>query len=537
MPTGSTRRPLLPRSWRLLAAAVAVAGLLVWGLQRISFARDLGQFQEQVDHSAGHLSDGRKKALVLGSMITLGRLSPVVRATADRTLPPDNPAVLGLLKRLTEQFELTELLVVDREGVIAAYYISSGMSGVGRSLAFRPYIKAAVAGIPNMYAAVGSVNGERGFYVATPIQDPEVAGARPSQALAPRPPAAEAAPPLTGVIGVVVAKLGFEEVDQLLEKEPTPLAVVSPEGVVFASNVAAWRFRALGTRPDLGAVRQDRRTSKAFEKEPPRALEVDGSGWIKEGGRSLKLVSAVIDWRDPEGAWRLVGFVDPLRGFGVLEQLIVGAMGFLFVVLLGGWWQARRREAERAAELHEANRKLAVLSITDGLTGLANRRRFDDVLAEEWLRASRHARPLALLMIDVDHFKKFNDHYGHQAGDECLKSIAGVLQSCARRAGDLAARYGGEEFALVLADTGAEAAQGLAESIRVSIEKLGTPHVLSPSGVVTVSIGAAAMAPGPNQVAVPLLHSADMALYRAKTDGRNRVVLAPAAPPPGPATP
>jgi len=261
MPTGSTRRPLLPRSWRLLAAAVAVAGLLVWGLQRISFARDLGQFQEQVDHSAGHLSDGRKKALVLGSMITLGRLSPVVRATADRTLPPDNPAVLGLLKSLTEQFELTELLVIDREGVIAAYYISSGMSGVGRSLAFRPYFKAAVAGIPNMYAAVGSVNGERGFYIATPIQDPEVAGARPSQALAPRPPAAEAAPPLTGVIGVVVAKLGFEEVDQLLEKEPTPLAVVSPEGVVFASNVAAWRFRALGTRPDLGDRKSTRLNS------------------------------------------------------------------------------------------------------------------------------------------------------------------------------------------------------------------------------------------------------------------------------------
>lgn len=188
-----------------------------------------------------------------------------------------------------------------------------------------------------------------------------------------------------------------------------------------------------------------------------------------------------------------------------------------------------QRVAERTAELEEANRKLAALSTTDGLTGLANRRRFDEVLNAEWARAKRTAQPFALVMLDVDHFKKFNDQYGHQAGDDCLKNVAGMIRAQARRAGDLAARYGGEEFALVLADTDATTARRLAEAVRHTIEAMDVPHELSPFGKVTVSIGVAIMMPGVDMDAQGLLRAADEALYRAKHEGRNRVALAETA--------
>lgn len=185
-----------------------------------------------------------------------------------------------------------------------------------------------------------------------------------------------------------------------------------------------------------------------------------------------------------------------------------------------------QRVAERTAELEEANRKLAALSATDGLTGLANRRRFDEVLNGEWARARRTEQPLAIVMLDVDHFKKYNDHYGHQAGDECLKSVACMIRAQARRAGDLAARYGGEEFALVLADTDATTARHLAEAVRHTIEAMDVPHELSSFGKVTVSIGVAIMEAGADMDAQGILRAADEALYRAKHAGRNRIELA-----------
>jgi diguanylate cyclase (GGDEF)-like protein len=177
--------------------------------------------------------------------------------------------------------------------------------------------------------------------------------------------------------------------------------------------------------------------------------------------------------------------------------------------------------------LHEANSKLAALSITDSLTGLANRRRFDEVLAAEWARARRMTYPLAILMIDVDFFKKFNDHYGHQAGDECLGSIARELQASARRPGDLVARYGGEEFVILLPDTDLVEAHELAETLCRSIASLALPHRQSPYEKVTVSIGVSAAIHEEDMPAQDLLRAADQALYRAKEGGRNRVVRVP----------
>jgi len=181
--------------------------------------------------------------------------------------------------------------------------------------------------------------------------------------------------------------------------------------------------------------------------------------------------------------------------------------------------------AQRTAELEESNRKLSAMASTDGLTGLANRRSFDEVLAREWARARRKREPLSLAMIDVDHFKPYNDRYGHQAGDDCLRQVAAVLGQAARRGTDLAARYGGEEFAFIAPGTATDAVLAIAEQLRAAVEELALPHEKSPLGHVTVSIGVAAMVPQDGEDADMLVRSADQALYRAKTQGRNLAIL------------
>jgi len=167
---------------------------------------------------------------------------------------------------------------------------------------------------------------------------------------------------------------------------------------------------------------------------------------------------------------------------------------------------------------------------TDARTGLASRRRFSEFLGQEWQRATRDQTPVALLMIDVDFFKRFNDTRGQQAGDECLRRVAAVLAGRVKRSSDLAARYGGEEFAVVLSGAEEEGALGVAHWIRAEIEAQQIPHGGSPvSEFVTVSIGVAVMAPpGPGSPAL-LIAAADAALSSAKELGRNAVVAGSAA--------
>lgn len=169
---------------------------------------------------------------------------------------------------------------------------------------------------------------------------------------------------------------------------------------------------------------------------------------------------------------------------------------------------------------------MSSLTITDPLTGLANRRRFNDTMAEEWARAQRSGQPVAMLMLDIDYFKAYNDCCGHQAGDDCLRKVAGLVRGAARRAGDLVARYGGEEFVVIAADTDIPDAINLAESMRAAVERAAIPHPVSSlaGGVVTVSIGVAVMVPSFGVSPERLMQRADAALYLAKSGGRNRVV-------------
>jgi two-component system, sensor histidine kinase LadS len=181
---------------------------------------------------------------------------------------------------------------------------------------------------------------------------------------------------------------------------------------------------------------------------------------------------------------------------------------------------------ERTAELRILNRKLEALSATDGLTGIANRRHFDATLAEEWTRAARQGHSLALGLLDVDWFKKYNDHYGHQAGDDCLRKIADTLAATIARAGDLVARYGGEEFVFIAPATSAEDALAMARKVCEALQALALPHALSDYACVTASVGVASIVPDETTSPQTLIQAADEALYAAKAAGRNRAVLA-----------
>lgn len=177
----------------------------------------------------------------------------------------------------------------------------------------------------------------------------------------------------------------------------------------------------------------------------------------------------------------------------------------------------------------EAQIQLEQLAAKDALTGLANRRAFDARLASEWRRAQRSGHVLSVIMVDVDHFKAYNDTYGHPQGDACLRSVASVLAGVAARTGDMAARYGGEEFVVVLPDTNEAGARVVAERIRAAIVAMQIPHVGSSAAeVVTVSLGVATADPA-RLSASALLMAADQALYSAKRQGRNRVEIAPEA--------
>ncbi|MET0531994.1 MAG: sensor domain-containing diguanylate cyclase [Microvirga sp.] len=211
-----------------------------------------------------------------------------------------------------------------------------------------------------------------------------------------------------------------------------------------------------------------------------------------------------------------------------LQSRIIGVTFLVAIIGILGW-----RLVGELLRREEMEAELAVLATTDGLTGLANRRAFDRQLATEWLRASREGTALSLLLIDVDQFKSFNDVYGHQAGDECLRKVARVFSENINRPGDLVARYGGEEIVVLLPDTGETGAAIVAENLRQQVETMRLRHEANPpSFILTISIGSVTRSPSRERsrmIPEDLIGLADKALYRAKQSGRNCVATAKAA--------
>ncbi|GAP34426.1 ligand-binding sensor domain-containing diguanylate cyclase [Piscinibacter sakaiensis] len=284
----------------------------------------------------------------------------------------------------------------------------------------------------------------------------------------------------------------------------------------FAERVR-FRYRLDGVTPnwvDAGSTR-----AATFPSLPP--------------GRHAFRVSASLDgrhWHDGEPLaievrpqpWQTWWF----RGAAALLALaaLVGLFQLRTLQLRRRHAQMERLVAEKTEALRQANEHLSRLSFSDALTGLANRRRLDEALDTEWRRALRTGTPLAVVLVDIDAFKAYNDTLGHAEGDRCLAEVAEVVRQAAGRAGDLAARYGGEEFVLLLPGMSLASAMEHAESLRRACEARAIPHPASPvAPVVTISLGVGAAVPEASGSPATLLAQADAALYRAKAAGRNRV--------------
>ncbi len=273
-------------------------------------------------------------------------------------------------------------------------------------------------------------------------------------------------------------------------------------------------FVALGD-PVSGRVRY-RRTRSAMRRcddavDDPLAVAVLGGGEARIGQSSPATMYAPL--RD-EG--RTVGVIWGTTAGGDYvdrDLALLEAFGAYLSLAL------------QRASLREQKSKLEELVAVDALTGVANRRAFDVALAREWARAMRAKRPLAIALLDIDHFKRFNDTYGHREGDACLQRVARACSASSVRTSDLFARYGGEEFATILPDTDDRAARVAADRIRSAVETLAIPHTGSSDGIVTASVGVASMIPTRGSHPSDLVERADRGLYRAKGTGRNRVVL------------
>lgn len=255
----------------------------------------------------------------------------------------------------------------------------------------------------------------------------------------------------------------------------------------------------------------------------------------QQGTDGIALTQRIRAWEHTQNStgvspWTPIVFLSSVSDEETLAQgILAGGDDFLCkpvseVVLLAKV-RAMLRIAARQREICEIHRQLRETSILDGLTGIPNRRHFDDTLSTEWKRCIRNEAPLSIVLGDIDFFKQFNDIYGHQTGDFCLKAVANSLHESLFRVEDTVARYGGEEFVAILPGTDADGAQAVAERMRQSARDLCIPHERGIDGHVSCSFGVASTLPCAENAPQNLLKTADNGLYAAKSAGRNRVIL------------
>ncbi|MBO9537360.1 ATP-binding protein [Herbaspirillum sp.] len=319
------------KKWMPYALALVASLILTWCIQSLIVMQGMESYQERLDERAIHLANIRGKAIAQGAMITAGT-SSVFRDTAQGVLSEDNPQILARLAYIRASIGAEEMLVIGADGIVKSYLVPPGIpSIVGKDFSWRPYFSGAMEGKLTVYAALGTNSGKRGFYVSAPILADSIE----------KPP-----------VGVVVAKLGFEEIDHFLDvMKPLPTALVSPEGIIFAVNIPEWRFKVLGGQEQLEAARNSRRAGISYEKSSPVLLPAESDGRIKWNGSKLQVLSAPIDWSDPSGGWRLVGFVDPVAIFTWPERVATATVLFLFMTLFYVWQRARQRALRRTRQV------------------------------------------------------------------------------------------------------------------------------------------------------------------------------------------
>jgi diguanylate cyclase (GGDEF)-like protein len=302
--------------------------------------------------------------------------------------------------------------------------------------------------------------------------------------------------------GVVVASVSMDFFRKLFDsvrtKSSGSIALVGDDGMLLAASPESFgdgEFAALAASlPD------------ALEYLSPK----DGVHRVGSYNRLSHYPMIAVVAEDSSAILR--GWYDQLRVHGAIVLAILVVIGFL------------------AYRVDQANRAVRAQALRDGLTGLANRRCFNDTIERDFGRATRDRQSLSLIMVDIDLFKSFNDRYGHPAGDACLRAVSAAVQGVLHRPGDQAARYGGEEFAILLPGTDAAGAIKIANDVEAALRSLAIPHEASPHGIVTLSAGIASIGPeSPIASSASLIEAADMALYAAKAAGRNTFTVHPSA--------
>ena len=309
-----------------------------------------------------------------------------------------------------------------------------------------------------------------------------------------------------GLILIFIGGTLYERKQRLFDatfNSPLPTCVTDRSFTILMANKSYWA--------EFAPLPEHQKTIKCYEHRPGTSCHTEKCPLTNiMGGLSTYAYETI---KEIDGV---------LRYFIVSAKPLLDARGMVVGSVENFQEITERKRAEEALE--KSNRKLESLSNTDGLTGIANRRHFDEVLAQEHARHARSGAELSLILLDLDHFKLFNDCYGHVAGDQCLQQVAQVIADCASRSSDLAARYGGEEFVCILPETDCRGAVAIAEKIRQGIMACAIPHKESKvADCVTASMGVVTVQCTAGESIVDIVAQVDELLYRAKSSGRNRV--------------
>ena len=500
-PTTPPRQEAVAR-WLLVLGMAIAAGLLAAAALILLDARQ--DVWQQAERSSTNLAQSLERDIARNFEIYDLSLIGAAEAFRQPGFAEADPALrrAAIFGRAISAKYMGSLLVLDAAGSIV--FDSTSLTPPKLSLADRDYFQA-------------QRGGDRGLFVSQPFRS-RLSGGDPIVGISRR-----LSGPSGTFDGVVVGAVRLAYFDDMFRSLD-----LGRNGVVYLIDDAG---RRLARYPET-----DKSIGRSFAGSPVADVVRAGTSGVVQG--------VAADGVKRLFAYQRIGtlplhiavgmsvdeFMAPWwRKAAVIGAILVGlAVAEVVMCLLFRSEMSRRLRAE--ASLRDAAHRLELAANTDALTGLANRRAFQAVLEKAWRTAVRNGPGLALLMIDADAVKKFNDRYGHQEGDRVLHLVGEAIRGTLSRAADLGARYGGEEFAVLLEHTDLDGACRVAERIRAELRAMAIPHADAPDGFVTVSIGAASCSPRYGQISFTLVRMADQALYDAKHAGRNRVCTAAALP-------